>query len=224
MKTKSLLLSFLFTLCSVSILSAQGKKVDKALQGFLGTDFMVKFNEMSQEAEKTIQTFMLNKHKYAPEDVQRVQSAYDQTAQRFNQVLIDIKKDFMDKKKMKYISKYPDSYSKGLELELYKLNDYYAQNFQQVISDVTGEEIDGAGILIILAEVFSLTKGVVGYFSNLKQQRKYMTDSYLQENMIEPNRFPKWNEIDGTQGVEPFPKEAPAEEATEEEEEEEEDW
>ena len=56
-------------------------------------------------------------------------------------------------KKLKYIQKFPDSYIKGLELELYQLSDFYAINFQQPLADALAVVPVGVGAMEAGAKV-----------------------------------------------------------------------
>ena len=171
------------------------EKVDEALRGFLQTPFMTRFQDMRSEAEATVRSFKQEQNRYRPQDVARVQVAYDQTARRFNMVLENIKSDFLNSEKMKFIAKFPETYSQGMELELYRLSDFYAQNFQQALSDVTGSSVDGSPLVLILAELIGLTKGLVGHLNELKRQSRLYTEASLNRFLVQPYRFPSWQEI-----------------------------
>jgi len=108
--------------------------------------------------------------------------------------LYRIKDDFLDREKLKYITEYPDTYAKGLELEMYKLSDFYAENFQQTLADVTGNDVDGSALFLLLTEIFGLTKEIVDYVGAIKKAAKQFNEAYLQEKLIEPYRFPLWHE------------------------------
>ena len=171
------------------------EKVDEALRGFLQTPFMTRFQDMRSEAEATVRSFKQEQNRYRPQDVARVQVAYDQTARRFNMVLENIKSDFLNSEKMKFIAKFPETYSQGMELELYRLSDFYAQNFQQALSDVTGSSVYGSPLVLILAELIGLTKGLVGHLNELKRQSRLYTEASLNRFLVQPYRFPSWQEI-----------------------------
>lgn len=172
------------------------KRMDAALNGFLGTEFMTKFKEMKDRAENAATEFKMNQDNYPREDVVKVQQAYTRTSDKFNIVLENVKADFLDRKKLKFIAEYPDTYSKGLELEMYKLSDYYAQNFQQVLADVTGDQVDGS-IILLIGEIITLTKDVVDYIAKMKRAAKQFTVGYLNEKLINPNAFKTWNDLPG---------------------------
>lgn len=176
-------------------LSAQPSKVDGALHSFLNSEFMVKMNDMKIEAEAAVRTFKQQSANLDPEAVKRVRVGYDQTAARFNQVLTNIKADFMNPKKLKFVSKYPDDYLKGLELELYQLSDFYAVNFQQPLQDAQPENVDGGAVFLLVSELIGLTKGLFTYFGQIKQNSRQYNEAYLQQHFFKPYRMKLWDEV-----------------------------
>lgn len=201
MKTSKLLPLIVFILGIGQLSFAQKGKVDGALNSFLNTEFMTKFKDMRIEAEVAVRNFKMKADSYDPDAVKKVQTGYDQTAYRFNQVLKNIKADFLNSKKLKYIAKFPDSYIKGLELELYQLNDFYAIHFLQPLADATESEEDGI-FLALLSELIGLTKGLFGYFGQIKREARHYNESYLNKHLINPYRFRYWDEL-SPEGVNP---------------------
>lgn len=195
MKTIIPFLTAMILLLSNQIFAQNNGKMDGALNGFLNTEFMIKLKDMKIEAEVSVQNFKKVSGTLKPEAVRKVQTGYDQTAYRCNQLLTNIKNDFLNPKKLKFIQKFPDSYIKGLELELYQLSDFYAVNFQQPLADATGNQMDGGALLLILTELVSVTKGIVGYFGQIKRDARQYNESYLQQHLVKPFSFRYWNEI-----------------------------
>lgn len=185
-----LLLSVVITTPSV----AQKGKIDGSLNEFLNSEFMIRFRDIRIEAEGTARSFKAQAMQYPAEDVRKVQIGYDQTASRFNQVLTNIKMDFLNPKKIKYISEFPDDYLRSLTLELNQLSDFYAQNFLQPVADAKGQQVDGA-ILLIVAELVGLSKGLFDYFDQIKRERRQYNEAYLQQNLVNAFRFKYWHEL-----------------------------
>ena len=105
------------------------RKVDAALDGFKNTPFMVQYLDLRTQMETTARSFRskLNnggEHPIDPQEAQAVISGYEKSVARANAILRGIVTDFLDPKKMKFIGKLPDSYAKGLELDLRSLNDF----------------------------------------------------------------------------------------------------
>lgn len=194
MKTR-LILSCLFLIGFSLNLSAQKEKIGKALQSFLRTEFMVKFQDLKTEAENLALGFKDNQSEYNPKDVRRVATAYDKTARRFNQLLEQIKSDFLDRKKLKYISQYPDSYSKGLKADLQELNTFYSREFQQVVADVTDDEVDGSVLFALLFELAKLTSGAVSEVIKIRKESRIYNEEYLQRHLVKPNKIRYWKEL-----------------------------
>lgn len=193
--TISIFLSLFFTQ-----LSAQPNPTDKvsgALSEFMQTEFMRQFGDLRIKAEAEIGAFATNSSSYDPQEVARVQTAYDRTAQRFNGLLDKIKQDFLDTKKLKYITQYPDSYSRGLELDIRELSDFYSQNLQQTLADVTNNQQDGSALLLLLVDLVKFSSAAIQHFNRIRQEARRYTDSYLVQHFIKPNRFKTWTELSG---------------------------
>ncbi|MCB0634371.1 MAG: hypothetical protein R2824_10875 [Saprospiraceae bacterium] len=195
MKIRKYILTLSLTLSLAVVLSAQQNKVDDALLSFLNSEFMVKMNDMKIEAEAAARSFKQQSMNLKPDAVKKVRVGYDQTAARFNQVLTNIKADFLNPKKLKFISKFPDDYLKGLELELYQLSDFYAVNFQQPLADAQAVDADGGAIFLIISELIGLSKGLFTYFGQIRQNARQYNEAYLQQHFYKPYRMRQWDEI-----------------------------
>lgn len=190
----------LFSLFLVATLTpntayAQNKKVDEALNQFLDTKFMKKYIEMRNEAERTVANFKQQADLYSPADVKTVEQGYTLTQREFDKILFSVKQDLTDRKKRKFIEEFPEMYAQGMSSQLDDLNDFYAENFQQPLRDVTGNEIDGSPLVLLITELIGATSELVGKYVALKIQSKKFTDGYLEENLVEPYEFKDWDEI-----------------------------
>lgn len=195
MKAMPSTLVMIFNLFVCLSLSAQPTKVDGALNSFLNSDFMVKMNDMRIEAEAAARTFKQQSMNAKPEAAKKVRVGYDQTVARYNQVLTNIKADFLNPKKLKFIEKFPDDYLKGLELELYQLSDFYAVNFQQPLADAQAENVHGSAVFLIITELIGLSKNLVSYFGQMRQNSRQYNEAYLMQNFYKPYRMRQWDEI-----------------------------
>lgn len=201
---KRAIFPILLLLISLSAVIAQpNKKVGPALSNFLNTEFMIKYRDLRIMAESAALGAQSNQSAgLAPADVFRLRSAYDQTATRANQLLENIKQDFLMPKKLKTIAEFPEMYSDGLRYKLQELADYYSANFQQALADasvkVKGEEVDGSAILLLVVELIGLTKGLANYFSDMKRESRQYTDGFLQEHLVQPYRWRYWDELAGS--------------------------
>lgn len=194
-----------FLLLSGCLLFAQpNKKVSPALHKFLNTEFMLKFHDLRIEAESAVINVQTAQQLQADERY-RLRSAYDQTAQRANKIITTIKQDFMNRKKLKTISQFPEMYSDGLRYKLQELADFYATSFQQPLADATmAQQEDGAALFLLITELVGLTKGLVGYFGQMERESKLYTESYLNTHLVSPYRWRYWDELSG--GVSPYEK------------------
>lgn len=197
---KHMLPLFIFLLAGLSAAAQPNKKLGPALSQFLNTEFMVKFRDLRINAESAALQVQSSKDNLKQADLFRLRSAYDQTATRANQLLTNIKQDFMNSKKLKSIAEFPDMYSDGLGYKLQDISDFYASNFQQALADasISKEEVDGGAFLLLIVELIGLTKGLTSYFSDIRREARQYTDAHLQEHLVLPYRWRYWDELAGS--------------------------
>lgn len=204
MRTLFLLPIVLILFCCTT-LDAQNNKLEGPLQEFVNTSFMLKFKDVKIEAEAAVRRFKLQSHQLDPIAVQQVQTGYEQSAYRFNQLLFSIKGDFLNNKKVKYIAEFPDDYLRSLELELHQLTEFYAMHFLQPLADANEEHLDGSAAILLIVELVGLTKGLFDYFSRVRQHSRQFSENYLQEHLIQPFQFRSWDEIGAEGSMMPSP-------------------
>jgi hypothetical protein len=179
------LLTFCVTMC-LSSTSVQSQATYDALNKFLNTDFFNSYNEIRLRAEESVKDFKLLQtiKKYSPEETKIVSDSYDASAQYFNSILHSIKDDLLDKKKRKFVIKYPDDYSKQLETDLNRAASYYANTYQQAVADLTEGEILGSALLLMLPQLIEGAELAIKLIKDM-----------LNEHLIERFRFKSWEEI-----------------------------
>ena len=182
-------------LVSVSGFSQKREKMDAALRSFTETPFMRKFKDLKLESENMVLTFKENKQKYNAADINSVKIAYQKTADKFNNQLLDIKADFLNERKLKYIQDFPEDYTNTLTSDVNDLTSFYQSNLQLTIQDVTDASIDGNSLLSLIAELTKLVPGLVSGITELNASVKKFGDSYLEEKLVTPNKFKSWDEI-----------------------------
>lgn len=180
------------------------RALDPALRKFIQADFMTHMKDLRREAENAVAAFKLEMNNYRPEDIQRVRTGYEKTADRVNQELENIKNDFLNKKKLKYITEFPKDYSRSLELSFKELSEFYSQNFQQALLDVRNSKEDGAIVIAILIELVKLAPQVVNHFREMQEMAARYDDAYLEKYLIAPFKFPAWAEIQAEAGYNNF--------------------
>ena len=197
---KTLLLSILCCFLLAAGAQAQpDKKTAPALHNFLNTEFMLKFRDLRIECESKVLQTQMASMQLDPQLVFRLRSAHDQTATRANQLLENIKQDFLNEKKLKSISDFPEMYSDGLRFKLQDISDYYNTNFMQALADasIPQEEVDGGAILLLVVELVGLVNGLTRHFSEIRREAKFYNDKYLQDNLVKPYRWQYWDELAG---------------------------
>ena len=183
-----------------TIMAMQHNKLDKTLDGFLKTEFMEEFRSLRLEAESLASTFKARSSRMPPEDVVKVKKAYDVITIKFNRQLEDIKRDFLDRKRMRAIRDNKDLYSNSLQYKLRELQDAYANDFQKVVVEVTGTDKYSAFPLAAIVSLIKLAVDVGEYIINANYEAKRLKEDHLNQFFIEPNRFRPWNELDHIEG------------------------
>ncbi|MDX1938931.1 MAG: hypothetical protein SFU99_00175 [Saprospiraceae bacterium] len=176
------------------------KKVDKALKGFLETEFMTKYKDLKLEAESLVGAFKVHSRDLHPSDVLRVQKAYARIADKFNMFLVELKDEFMDKKTLKYIQEQPEMYSNAKLYKLNELKDEYSQDFQLVVAEVTGSELYSAVPVVVIIELIRLAVDLSNYIVKLNFESRRVKEEELREFFLIPYSFRNWDDILEGQG------------------------
>lgn len=196
MKYRHFLFFIICLFFNTNIKAQFNNSMDARMRDFINTPFMEQYQKIQLKMVRQVRTFMTEQNSFTPKEIHRVKEAYASTSQAFNDVLLGIKKDFLDKKTRKIIKNAPDLYHSKLEIDMGQLKDKYANDFLQTLSDVKGEQIDGgAGFLLILTEWTKFTFYVVDFFTQLKWKNTMFNDAFLRDRLIKPYSFPTWDAI-----------------------------
>ena len=171
------------------------KKIDKALHGFLQTEFMQKYRELKVEAESLVAAFKTQAGQIPPQDVARVKKAYDRISYQFNNQLVEIKRDFLDRKKLKLIKNNKEMYSNSLQYKLRELKDEFSQEFEVVVADVTGSDMYAAVPLGAILGLIKLAADFTDFLIRSGYEARRIKEEHLTQFLIEPYRFKGWEEI-----------------------------
>ncbi|MBK8044575.1 MAG: hypothetical protein IPN20_02650 [Haliscomenobacter sp.] len=194
MKTPICLL--FFALWAATAAAQPNKRVAPALTEFLNTEFMLKFHDLKLEAESLSAGLAAGEAQLRPEDLVRIRTAYNQTAQRANKILESIKQDFLDPKSLKAIESMPQIYSDGLQLRMMELSEFYSAHFEQAVADAQGQQqLEGSPLLFAITELISLAKGLTSYFRQMQREARLYSEDYLNQHLIKPHRWRYWNEL-----------------------------
>lgn len=198
MKKTGLLIVLIAGLASFLPTQAEAQrrdKMDAALRSFTDTEFMKKFKELRLEAENLVLTFKEQGTQYSAADVNRVKAAYERTADKFNNQLLEMKSDFMNERKLKYIQDFPDDYASSLSMDINGLTSFYQSNLQSTIQDVSNSDMDGNSLLLLVAELAKLAPDVVANISEIRSSVKQFDEQFLDDNLVKPYKFKSWDEI-----------------------------
>ncbi len=174
---------------------AQPKSAYSGLNHFLNTDFIQKYEEARTRAERSVQDFQRIQSEFSAQDVESVMTAYNASAERFNEVLYKIKDDLLNRQKRKFIIQFPDDYSQQIESELNRAKEFYSNNYQRELLRVTDGRITGTPFLALLPDIIKYGKLAFQVFQSIRAEIKKYNDSLLEEHLIQPYRFKSWNEL-----------------------------
>ena len=172
------------------------KNVDKALYGFLQTDFMRRFRDLKFNAENEVGRFKSLSNQLEPEQVARVKSAYTKIAHQFNQELEAIKRDFLDRKKMKLIKNNKEMYTNSLRYRFQELQDDYSQNFLRILVETTGDDRYASATLAAIFGLIRLTRDITNFLLEAKHNARMIKEEHLNRFLIEPHSFKPWYEVE----------------------------
>ena len=192
---KSYLLLFSLVLTIGTGLYAQPGAVTQALNQFLGTSFFREYDQLRLKAEESVRDFKRIESNYSEEQKQAVSNAYNASAQYFNTILINVKRDLLDPGKRKLISKYPNEYAKQLETDLQKARDFYANTYQKEMAELTQGQITGTGFIALLIQVLNYTKEAIAILNQFKAEIKKFNSELLDARLIAPYSFKTWETI-----------------------------
>ena len=128
-------------------------------------------------------------------EVQRVMDAYNAAANRFNDVLYKVKDDLLDKRKRKFLVRYPDDYALQIEAELNKASNYYDDTYARLVTELTGGQVQTVAFLTLLPEIIKYVKVGLALFQKVKKEIRKYNDEMLELYLIQNHRFHSWDEI-----------------------------
>lgn len=176
---------------------AQSKKIKRmqaAIDVLLETEFMTKYKDYKSTVEQAAINFKPKAEYYEAAKVKEIEEGFEATRADFNKILEDIKKDLQDKDTREIIVKKPDYYAGLIDYKLEKAMDNFHNNVAYKISDLTGEEVVGFGILEI-SLIFKFVTHLVNNFSTINKGFKQMSEEFLQENFMQPLEINSWNDL-----------------------------
>lgn len=190
---KTWLFSIIMGLISTAAWSQSGAVA--ALNTLQQTAFFNEFKELKDRSETAVRNFKTIQGRYSEEEVANVASAYNSSADYFNAALLNIKKDLMHKEKRKYLISYPEAYSKQVEADLYRAKEYYANTFQKEVVQLTNGQITGSALIALMPQILKYTQLAIEVIRRVDSEIKKMNEAVLDQHLVEPYRFKRWNEI-----------------------------
>ncbi len=193
------LLTACFTLCFCLNLTAQcpGSSPYWGLNCFLNSDFIMKFEEARTRMAQSAHDFkaLAKLEDFSEADVLRVVDAYNASANRFNDVLYKIKDDLLDRRKRKFLVRYPDDYALQIEAELNKASNFYADTYARTVTDLTDGRVQTVSFITLLPEIIKYGKLAFALFNKIKKEVRQYNEGMIDQYLIETHRFHSWDEI-----------------------------
>ncbi|MGB1242323.1 MAG: hypothetical protein ACPG49_07370 [Chitinophagales bacterium] len=106
-------------------------KVVSKMEQLKSSKFMQSYRTMQIEIEETIKMVKSNEHLYDSQDIYEIKVAYRITANEFNKVLGELKRDLL---KGKYKTKNSVYFNRNLEQQHHLLTKFYQTNFKKPIA------------------------------------------------------------------------------------------
>lgn len=188
---RTLFLGFIFWGLCGHLLMAQ--LPNKALRIFLESDFIIEFDQFADKAEHSVRTFKFQEAEYKAEEIAEVKKAYDASARKFNQTLLNIKRDLLDKDRRNILLKVPDAYAKQVELDLYKAKDFYANTYLVELGRFS--EVDSFGFLRQIEQLINFVNHAIGLFHKIRGEFNQYNEQVIDQYLIDDHRFKYWEEI-----------------------------
>ena len=176
------------------------KKISESLEGFLQTEFIKKLKNLKLEVETLTSTFKSKQQSFTPEEILSVKKAYAQFADKYNRQLTAIKNDFMDRKKIKMIRKFPEMYGNTLELKLRELSDEYAQTLQKAVAEVTQSDEYSALPIMAIMGIIQLGMDFSNFLATRQFNVRKIQEEHLNRYFIQEFKLKKWNNIQTVNG------------------------
>lgn len=185
---------FSLALAAPAFAQKREEKMKAAIDALNTTEFIRKYKEYQGAVEKTAADFKVIATDYPTEDVREVQYAYRSTRDNFNKILETVKKDLLDKKTRNFMKQNPDRYTQFVSQELDLAYKTYQNTVVTKITELTGQETVGIGIMQ-LKLLLDLVFDVVGVINTIEAELAKMNDKYIEENFIGPLRIKEWEKL-----------------------------
>jgi len=189
----------LFILCFLTngLFSQGAANIPNSLAELLNTDFFTQYEEIRGRAQTSVKAFkkLAEEENYSAEDIEIVGDAYTASAEKFNEILVQIKNDMLSKRARKMLIRFPDAYSSNLEKQLDYANEYYEQTFRKEIARVTNGEVLGLPFLELLPVLLKGMKIALQVIKRFEAEVRKYNDAMLEQHLVEKYKFEKWEKL-----------------------------
>jgi len=143
-----------------------------ALTKFSESAFFTDFEIIKKRCEDKMIAFNSSKpyFSYSEQDVQLLNKVYDDCSKKFNDILLMVKADLLDKKQRKIIVKDTKAYSDELKVKLSEADLYYKSNFSPLLEKITEGRIAGAVIEDVIKGIFGIVYECFNMYLEMRKE------------------------------------------------------
>lgn len=187
------LLFFIALSSQYATVKAQSGKRNAALQQISTANFMVSFDSIATIVETT--GALAKNQPYTADELFRLQVAYDAAVAPLNNLLVGIKNDLLNAKKIKLILADPQVYGDSYQLRLQEAYKNYQNTFVPLKNQLEAQhKIDVLPIPMLISVInsaFELFKVLRG----LRNEMKKLTEQLINEQLIAPHAVLSWEQL-----------------------------
>lgn len=202
---KSFALLLLFS--PIFLIAQTASKSEKAVHSLQESGFLETYKDYRSETEKYAALFKARKEEYSPEEMITMRNSYERTAEAFEDFILMVRNDLLDKKKRKNIRKNTEGY---VVEKLEKLNDIYMDHYlgrfiptySAIVEDPDTyashfQRFSGNGNIpvALIAPATQATLNLIEFFDKKNDRDIVYLKDLLEKDWVTPNRFTSWKDI-----------------------------
>ncbi len=197
----TLLLSF-----CLSVSAQNPSSAERMVYNLMESGILKAYKDYRSETEKYARLFKARESTYTLEQQIEMQSIYERTAEAFEDFILSIRNDLLDKKSRREIKKDCESYVNRRLRELEMVNvEYYQQRLRPTYASIVEGKDTYASLgrrviipeipIALIAPVTKATLDIINYIDTKNDQDLAELKKLLQDEFVEPNRFKRWEEM-----------------------------
>jgi Cu/Ag efflux protein CusF len=186
--------TFLILSITASVVAqSRAVKWQRTIDGLEKSEFIQAFTKAKSSIEKQMTDFNGKKATLKAEDVEEVKKGYEASMVKFDKLLDDLKKDFLDKEARIIMTRSPDRFTKYYNSELEEAVRFY-NNQCLSKADALVNASQGAFGLAEIQLILGLGKEVFDLINQYKDNMTKMSSEYFENHLIKNLRLKKWDQ------------------------------